>query len=115
MSDLEKELTATLNRHSAENASNTPDWILAQYLLSCLEAWNTAVQQREGWYGRDPRPTLATAPRGEPAAPQEDACRRCGHAPHDGKCRKQVMDLSVGYDKMLQCGCPAPREEPADG
>lgn len=54
---LEKEITTTLNRHSAENASNTPDYILAQYLLGCLAAFNTAVQQRESWYGRDPRPS----------------------------------------------------------
>ena len=53
MNDMEKELAAVLNRHSAENASNTPDFILAQYLLGCLATWNTAVQQREIWYGRD--------------------------------------------------------------
>lgn len=58
MSQLEEEIRAAINRCSGENASNTPDWILAQYLLGCLGAFNTAVQQREGWYGRDPRPSL---------------------------------------------------------
>jgi hypothetical protein len=52
VSELERDITITLNRHSAENNSNTPDFILAQYLLGCLAAWNTAVQQRETWYGR---------------------------------------------------------------
>lgn len=56
MSDLERDLTQTLNRYSAENASNTPDFILAQYLLGCLAAFNQAVQQRETWYGRDAQP-----------------------------------------------------------
>ncbi len=56
MSEFEKELTELINRHSQENASNTPDFILAQYLNSCLFAFNTAVQQRENWYGREPRP-----------------------------------------------------------
>ena len=51
--DLEHALAAALNRFSAENASDTPDWILAQYLLGCLAAWNTGVQQRETWYGRN--------------------------------------------------------------
>lgn len=51
--ELEDEIKALLNCHSAENVSNTPDWLLAQYLLSCLAAFNTAVQQRENWYGRD--------------------------------------------------------------
>lgn len=46
-SELERDLAAVLNRHSQENASNTPDFILAQYLLGCLAAWNAAVQQRE--------------------------------------------------------------------
>jgi hypothetical protein len=52
-STLERDLAALLNRWSQENTSNTPDWVLAQYLLSCLSAWNVAVQQRETWYGRD--------------------------------------------------------------
>jgi len=55
-SSLEDELGAVINRYSQEQASNTPDFILAQYLIGCLAAWNTAVQQRETWYGRDARP-----------------------------------------------------------
>jgi hypothetical protein len=54
--ELQEDISALLNWHSAENPSNTPDFILAQYLLGCLEAYNTAVQQRETWYGRDPLP-----------------------------------------------------------
>ena len=57
MSEFVRDLKNVANRHSQENASNTPDFILAQFLEACLAAWNTAVQQREGWYGRDPRPT----------------------------------------------------------
>ena len=53
--DLEHALAAALNGFSAENASNTPDWILAQYLLGCLAAWNTGVRQRETFYGRNAR------------------------------------------------------------
>jgi hypothetical protein len=61
--DLEHALASALNRFCAENASNTPDWILAQFLLGCLAAWNQAVQQRETWYGRDARPGhLAATP-----------------------------------------------------
>jgi hypothetical protein len=54
--DLEHAVAEALNRFSAENPSNTPDWILAQFLLGCLAAWNQGVQQRETWYGRDARP-----------------------------------------------------------
>lgn len=60
--DLEHALAHALNRFSAENPSNTPDWLLAQFLLGCLAAWNTAVQQRETWYGRDARPIGGSGP-----------------------------------------------------
>lgn len=53
---LEELIREAINKTSAENASNTPDFILAQYLTKALEAWNVAVQQRETWYGRDARP-----------------------------------------------------------
>ena len=58
MTEFEKRLCELINYHSQENASNTPDFILAQYMAACLAAFNVAVQQRESWYGRDPRPTL---------------------------------------------------------
>lgn len=49
--DLEHALASALNRFCAENASNTPDWILAQYLIGCLAAWNIATQQRDAVAG----------------------------------------------------------------
>lgn len=52
MSEFKRELEALINRHSMENGSNTPDFILAQYLLGCLEGFNAAVNAREAWYGR---------------------------------------------------------------
>ena len=51
------DLARVINSHSRENASNTPDFILAQYLEACLTAFDTAVQQREIWYGRAARPS----------------------------------------------------------
>jgi hypothetical protein len=49
---LSTELAAVLNRYCAENVSDTPDFILASYLLECLECFDRAVRQREAWYGR---------------------------------------------------------------
>jgi len=54
-----KELESLINKHSQEGASNTPDFILAQYVEGCLLNFATAVQQRETWHGRDPRPSRA--------------------------------------------------------
>ena len=56
-SSFETEICGLINRYSKENESNTPDFVLAQYISNCLDAFNIAVQQRETWYGRDPRPT----------------------------------------------------------
>ena len=56
---FEKELEDLINRHSKENESNTPDFILAQYMSNCLKNFNIATQQRETWYGRDARPSLS--------------------------------------------------------
>ncbi len=52
MTEFVKELEDCINRHSQENASNTPDFILAEFLGNCLKAWNEAVQRRETWHGR---------------------------------------------------------------
>lgn len=49
---FESELIELVNKHSMENASDTPDFILAQYLYGCLCQFNMAVKLREGWYGR---------------------------------------------------------------
>lgn len=50
--NFSRELANLLNRYSKENISNTPDFILASYIESCLQAFNQAVEVRESWYGR---------------------------------------------------------------
>ena len=59
-SDLKKELSNLLNHYSAESGSNTPDFILAEYLFGALEAFYHAVTMRESWHGR--RSKEPTAP-----------------------------------------------------
>ena len=49
---LRNTLAATLNCASRESVSNTPDFILAQYMLDCLAAFEVASLRREKWYGR---------------------------------------------------------------
>jgi hypothetical protein len=46
-----QELTSLINRHSKENGSNTPDFILARYLQDCLAAFDNASLARSNWYG----------------------------------------------------------------
>lgn len=65
MTEFERDLAAVLNRHNAENESNTADFILAEYLRGCLDVWNQATRRREQWYG------VAHVPGGSAAAPPE--------------------------------------------
>jgi len=47
-----KELEILINKKSLENGSDTPDFILAKYLSSCLINFNNILKEREEWYGR---------------------------------------------------------------
>lgn len=49
--DFQEALTKLLNKYSMENGSNTPDFILASFLVDCLKAFNHGSNSRETWYG----------------------------------------------------------------
>jgi hypothetical protein len=48
---FEKELTTILNQHCVEDASDTPDYVLARYLKECLNAFNNAIISRDHFHG----------------------------------------------------------------
>jgi len=50
-SDFRMELESVINKCSMENGSNTPDSILAMYLIQSLQAFDQAVRCRDQWYG----------------------------------------------------------------
>lgn len=50
--EFRKEIEQTINKYSQENESDTPDFILAEYLTDCLKSFDKAVNRREEWYGR---------------------------------------------------------------
>ena len=85
---LRHEIEKAINRYSRENASDTPDFLLAEYLTDCLAAFEKATRERERWYGRyvvdkpgapgmgpsprintEPHPEQITAPTGTDAGP----------------------------------------------
>ena len=41
---FQAELAAVINKYSREGRSNTPDFILAGYLVNCLEAYDVAME-----------------------------------------------------------------------
>jgi len=45
-----KEIAAVINKYNLEGFSGTPDFIIADYLISCLKSLNTLIKQREAWY-----------------------------------------------------------------
>lgn len=49
---LRKAIEAAINSNSAEKGSNTPDFILAEFLTDCLAAYDKAVLRRSEWFGR---------------------------------------------------------------
>ena len=48
---LERRLSNLLNNESRESDSNTPDFILAEFMMKCLDAFELANNKREVWYG----------------------------------------------------------------
>lgn len=49
---LHKGIQTLVNSLSLENESNTPDWVIADYLVECLDVWNRTTDTRERYYGR---------------------------------------------------------------
>lgn len=71
--ELRKRIEQAINAVSAEKGSSTPDFILANYLIDCLKAFDSAVSERERWYGRglEPAPIVI-----ESNIPQQDQSGR---------------------------------------
>lgn len=51
MQTFRKELEELINKHSLESGSNTPDFILADFLIGCLHIFDRAIEKRNQWYG----------------------------------------------------------------
>lgn len=65
---LKDDIRNALNRRCRENESNTPDFILADFMFSCLKAFEEATKARDQWYGISPRPGMSAAGKGEGVA-----------------------------------------------
>ncbi len=54
--EFKKDLAEVLNKHSMENGSDTPDFILAEFLHGCLMVFDKLMKRRERWYSNDAKP-----------------------------------------------------------
>lgn len=50
--NFREKLGHLINYESLENGSDTPDFILAEYLADCLTAFDKAVTRRSKWYAQ---------------------------------------------------------------
>ena len=48
---FQEELESLINRHSIENESDSPDFLLATFLIDCLRIYAKTVKARDKWYG----------------------------------------------------------------
>ncbi len=49
--ELERKLSDLINDECRENDSNTPDFILSEFMINCLDAFELANNKREVWFG----------------------------------------------------------------
>ena len=61
-SRFRQELEKLINSNNQEAGSDTPDFILADYLTDCLAAFDRAVTRRAWWYGHKTRPVPCDPP-----------------------------------------------------
>lgn len=121
MPTFTKELESLINKHSLEGESNTPDFILAQYLKGCLNNFDTIIQARDRWYGTNQQET-STIVVGYPVANRDcneltsldDLLESEGILDH---CTKEALDKldqevldAVDKDKHYPLGEPSARK-----
>lgn len=72
---LREDITRVLARHSVENVSDTPDFILAQFLLRSLVAGEELIKARHAWWGMPNPWAKMKADLADPADTPEDTER----------------------------------------
>jgi hypothetical protein len=61
MSNFQDGLQHLIKRYSIESGSNTPDFLLAEYMSHCLTVYESIVNARDEWYGFEPNKALFTS------------------------------------------------------
>ena len=53
LEEFKKELAGLINKYSLENISNTPDYILSEYLVECLFIYGRTAKAKQAWWNLD--------------------------------------------------------------
>lgn len=117
--EFRKEIEEAINRCSMENASNTPDFVLAKFLCACLEAFDAGARERETWYGRSYRPgsSAPETPARPPLISDEERARRQPPPPAVLLDAQELSGLAPGRliwatPVLCKCGQQGPGGEP---
>ena len=54
--NFKHDLAKLINIYSLESVSNTPDFIIAEYLTNTLLEFDKLMRSRDNWYGYSQRP-----------------------------------------------------------
>lgn len=54
-SAFSQELAALMNKYSGESISNTPDFLMRDFVCRAMQAANELISARDNWYGIKPR------------------------------------------------------------
>ena len=97
------ELTELVKKHSLRDGSDTPDHIIADYLVTCLDMFNEFIIKREEHYGRYLPPNGEKLPivNDEPGSVGELILKLTKHKP-DAKVEVIVHNRS--YPFTITCG-----------
>lgn len=52
MKDLEKDIEVLMNQYNVDTLTDTPDFILASYLMTCLRNYMVTKIDAEEWFGK---------------------------------------------------------------
>jgi hypothetical protein len=77
---FDRELRALINKHSRENGSDTPDFILTAFLMQSLAAFDHATKSRSEWYAPPVEASEMDMDAAGPATPPTTSAQRVPHA-----------------------------------
>jgi len=111
-SAFEEKLRSLINCESMENGSNTPDFILRDYLLGALDLFDRTVTRREDWFGRTQPPREGHIP----AAPSPETGTAAGPSASFAEgsvcsfCEKRAMCVSSEHASICADCCDFARD-----
>lgn len=93
---LREDLRVAINRNSRESRSNTPDHILAAYLMQCLQAYEAAHNNTQVWMDSNPTLGVYRAP-----APADEDDPETWRSLRDSRAgRRLAMEPTEEYEEF---------------